>query len=81
MPSIVAAAMGAMVVERHITLDRAMYGTDQAASLELRGLQVLVSGVRSIPIVVGDGVRRITDAERENARKLRYWGSGDGEPR
>jgi N-acetylneuraminate synthase len=77
-PSIIAAAMGAVAIERHITLDRAMYGSDQAASLELRGLQVLVSGVRTIPTVIGDGVRRITPAERENALKLRYWSPTDG---
>jgi N-acetylneuraminate synthase len=65
--------MGAVAVERHITLDRAMYGSDQAASLEKRGLETLVSGIRTIPVVVGDGVRRLTAAELENAAKLRYW--------
>ena len=80
-PSIIAAALGAVAVERHITLDRAMYGSDQAASLEKRGLETLVSGIRTIPIVAGDGVRRITPAELENAAKLRYWvGPLHGEP-
>ncbi len=73
-PGVLAAMMGAVVVERHITLDRAMYGSDQAASLEKRGLELMVSYIRSIPLVMGDGVKRVTDGEMANARKLRYWG-------
>lgn len=72
-PGVFAALMGAVAVERHITLDRAMYGSDQAASLEKRGLELLVSYVRSIPIVLGDGVKRVTDREEANAQKLRYY--------
>ncbi len=72
-PSVIAAVMGAAAVERHITLDRAMYGSDQAASLEKRGLEMLVGYIRTIPIVLGDGVKRITDGEEANARKLRYY--------
>jgi len=73
-PSVLAAMMGAVAIERHITLDRAMYGSDQAASLEKRGMELLVSGIRTIPTVMGDGVKRITRAELANAEKLRYWG-------
>jgi N-acetylneuraminate synthase len=73
MPGVLAAMMGAVAVERHITLDRAMYGSDQAASLEKRGLELLVSYIRTIPIVMGDGVKRITAAELANAKKLRYY--------
>jgi N-acetylneuraminate synthase len=73
-PSVLAAMMGAVAIERHITLDRAMYGSDQAASLEKRGMELLVSGIRTIPKVMGDGVKRITRAELANAEKLRYWG-------
>lgn len=72
-PSILAAAFGAVAVERHITLDRAMYGSDQAASLEERGLDILIKGLRSLPEVLGDGALRITEGEAANARKLRYW--------
>lgn len=79
-PSIIAAAMGAVAVERHITIDRAMYGSDQAASLERRGLEILVSGIRDISVVVGDGTRRITDKELEVAQKLRYWESSSERP-
>ncbi len=72
-PGVVAATMGAVAVERHITLDRAMYGSDQAASLEKRGLEMLVGYIRTIPLVLGDGVKRITPTEEANARKLRYY--------
>lgn len=73
-PSVLAAMMGAVAIERHITLDRAMYGSDQAASLEKRGLEMMVSYVRSIPVVLGSGEKTITEAELANAQKLRYWG-------
>ena len=73
-PSVLAAMMGAVAIERHITLDRAMYGSDQAASVEKRGLQLVVSYTRTIPAVLGDGIKRVTSAEEANARKLRYWG-------
>jgi len=72
-PSVMAAMLGAVAVERHITLDRAMYGSDQAASLEKAGLESLVGQIRKIPIVLGDGVKRITPGEASVAGKLRYW--------
>jgi N-acetylneuraminate synthase len=72
-PSIMAAMMGAVAIERHITLDRAMYGSDQAASLELAGLITLVSSIRKIPLCLGDGMKRVLPAEEAVAKKLRYW--------
>lgn len=72
-PSAIAAMMGAVAVERHITIDRAMYGSDQAASLEKRGLEMLVSYVRTIPIVAGRNVKEITPDEQQVAQKLRYY--------
>ena len=75
-PSIVAAAMGAVVVERHITLDRAMYGSDQAASLEQRGLEIMVKGVRTAENTRGTGEKHFPEAERAIAKKLRYWENG-----
>ncbi len=72
-PSVIAAALGATVIERHITLDRSMYGSDQSASLEGAGLELMVSQIRKIPIVLGDGTKKITDKEQEIAAKLRYW--------
>lgn len=72
-PSIVAVGLGATAVERHITLDRAMYGSDQAASLERRGLDVLVKGIRSCELALGTGEKRMLDGELVTAAKLRYW--------
>jgi len=72
-PSIFAAVLGARVIERHITLDRAMYGSDQSASLELPGLMSLVTTIRKINTCIGDGVKTITPGEHVVAKKLRYW--------
>lgn len=72
-PSVIAVALGAVAVERHVTLDRSMYGSDQAASLEPAGLRTLVEQIRKVPLVLGDGVKRITDGEKIVAKKLRYW--------
>ena len=71
--AVLAAVIGALAIERHITLDRSMYGSDQAASLEKRGLELMVGYIRSIPTVLGDGVKRISAEERSNAEKLRYY--------
>jgi len=76
-PSLVAAALGAIAIERHITLDRSMYGSDQAASLDPAGLHSLVDGLRRLPEMFGDGEKRITPAEALVADKLRYWPAED----
>jgi N-acetylneuraminate synthase len=72
-PSVVAASLGAVAIERHITLDRSMWGTDHSASLEPSGLNQLVGAVRKVPIVLGDGVKKIIEGELEAAKKMRYW--------
>ena len=72
-PSIAAVVLGAKAIERHITLDRAMYGSDQSASLEREGLRRLVAMIREIEIAMGDGIKRMTPKEIENAEKMRYW--------
>ena len=72
-PSVIMVAMGAVAIERHITLDRAMYGSDQAASLEKAGFATLIAQIRKLPVVLGDGVKGISEAEGKNAAKLRYW--------
>ncbi len=72
-PSIMAAVLGSVVIERHITLDRAMYGSDQAASLEPQGMRNLCSTIRKVNICLGDGVKRIIPGELQVAKKLRYW--------
>ena len=69
--SCAAAALGATSIERHITLDRTMYGSDQAASLELVGLSRLSSYVRDIEIALGTKEKVVTDKEKEIAAKLR----------
>jgi len=70
-PSMAAVAMGASFLERHVTLDRAMWGTDQAASVELIGLERLIRDVRDIERSLGDGVKRVYDSELGARRKLR----------
>jgi N-acetylneuraminate synthase len=72
-PSIVAASLGAVAIERHITVDRTMYGSDQAASLEEAGLRNLVAVVRKIPKMMGSGKIEWAPGEEAVAKKLRYW--------
>ncbi len=69
--SYAAAAMGISSLERHLTLDRSMYGSDQAASIEPSGFRQLVGAVRKIENAMGDGVKRIIDEEKPIAEKLR----------
>ena len=69
--SYAAAALGATSIERHITLDRAMYGTDQAASLSPPGLRKIVPQIKKISIALGDGVKRMIEEEKPIAKKLR----------
>lgn len=69
--SYAAAALGITSLERHITLDRAMYGSDQSASIEPAGLRMLVGAVRKIEAAMGDGVKKILDEEVTIAKKLR----------
>lgn len=66
-----AVLLGASSIERHITLDRSMYGSDQAASLEPQGLERLVRDIRSIDKILGDGVKRIWPSEIPVMKKLR----------
>jgi|TARA_B100001750_G_C15519144_1_gene609929 N-acetylneuraminate synthase len=66
-----AATLGATSIERHITLDRGMYGSDQAASLEEAGLKRMVRDVRSVEKILGDGKKRIWDSEIPVRKKLR----------
>ena len=70
-PSVIAAAYGACSVERHITTDRTLWGSDHAASLEPEGLYRLVRDIRHIPILVGDGIKHVYDSEKPIIKKLR----------
>lgn len=70
-PTFAAVAMGATFVERHITLDRAMWGSDQAASVEIMGVHYLVRNIRDIEKAMGDGVKQVYDSELKPKAKLR----------
>lgn len=69
--SVAAAALGAVTVERHITLDRTMWGSDHSASLEPTGLNNLVRDIRVIQDALGDGVKRVFPGEEEPRKRLR----------
>ena len=71
-PSIFAAVLGAPVIERHVTLDRAMYGSDQSAS-RIPGMYSLCSTIRKLNDCLGDGEKRILKEEELVSQKLRYW--------
>jgi len=72
--SVAVVALGACVVERHITLDRAMWGSDQAASLGPSGVIKLVSEIRLVEMSMGDGVKRVIEQEKPIIKKLRRKG-------
>ena len=76
-PSAVAVALGACMVERHLTLDRAMWGSDQAASVEPGGFRKLVKYIRVTEQALGDGVKKVYDSERSIMKKLRRVGGND----
>ena len=63
--------MGVTSLERHITISRAMYGSDQSASVEPAGMRQLVGAVRKIELALGDGVKRVIEAEIPIAKNLR----------
>lgn len=71
LPSILAASMGACSVERHITLDRTMWGSDQALSLGPEGIQRLVRDIRALPNIMGNGEKVVYDSELPIIKKLR----------
>jgi len=69
--SLAAVALGAVAVERHITLDRTMWGSDQAASIEPQGVRGLLRDIRIVETSLGDGVKRVFPGEMEPRRRLR----------
>ena len=66
-----AAAMGISSLERHITLDRSMYGSDQSASVTISGLRQLIGAIRKIEVALGDGIKKFSQAEKKVADNLR----------
>ena len=73
-----AVAVGASFIERHFTLDRAMWGSDQAASVEPTGMRRLVKDIRAIEEALGDGLKRVYASEIGPMKKLRRVRSGVG---
>ena len=72
-PSAVAVALGACLVERHLTLDRAMWGSDQAASVEPGGFERLVKYIRVTESALGDGVKKVYESEKSSLNRLRRF--------
>ena len=72
-PSLTAVAMGAEVVERHITLNRTMWGTDQSASLSEDGLSYLSSVLNKIHLILGSGIKKMSSNENKLLKKFKYW--------
>jgi len=71
--SVIAVGLGASLVERHVTLDRAMWGSDQAASVEPQGVRTLVKYIRVTEKALGDGEKKVYDSEQSILRKLRKY--------
>ena len=65
--------MGATYIERHITLDRSMWGTDQAASLSESGMKNLSDILNKAQYVFGDGIKRLSKQESDLLKKFKYW--------
>ena len=72
-PTIMAWFLGANVIERHITLDRTMWGTDQAASLGEEGIRNLTNIIFKMPYILGDGIKKFSKTEQNISKKFRYW--------
>jgi N-acetylneuraminate synthase len=71
--SVIAVGLGASLVERHVTLDRAMWGSDQAASVEPQGVRTLVKYIRVTEKALGDGEKKVYDSEQSILKKLRKY--------
>jgi len=72
-PSALAVGMGACLVERHVTMDRAMWGSDQAASVEPQGVRTLVKYIRVTEKAMGDGKKQVYESEQSSLKKLRRY--------
>jgi len=70
-PTYAAVALGAAFVERHVTLDRAMWGSDQAASVEIQGVERMVRNIRDIEKALGNGIKKVYSSELNSINKLR----------
>jgi N-acetylneuraminate synthase len=70
-PSVIAVSLGASLIERHVTLDHNMWGSDHFASLEVHGMSLLLKRIKNINVILGDGVKKLTEKETEVRKKLR----------
>ena len=70
-PSVIAVSLGASLIERHVTLDHHMWGSDHFASLEVHGMSLLLKRIKNINVILGDGVKKLTEKETEVRKKLR----------
>jgi len=78
--TLAAVALGACVIERHITLDRAMWGSDQSASVEPEGMRRLVRDIRVLEAALGDGIKQVYPGELAAMKKLRRVPGSLAEP-
>ena len=72
-PSLMAACLGATSIERHITLDRTMWGTDHSASLERNGMRTFVNYIRRFEKIIGDGKKKFLQSEKDKLKENKYW--------
>ena len=72
-PSILAYFLGCRYIERHITLDRSMWGTDQAASLSESGMKNLADILSKTPMLLGNGIKKVSKEEKLMLKKFKYW--------
>ena len=70
-PSVIAVSLGASLIERHVTLDHNMWGSDHFASLEVHGMNLLLKRIKNIKVILGDGVKKLTEKETAVRKKLR----------
>ena len=71
--SLPAVVLGATSIERHITLDRSMYGSDQASSIEVHALKKFADSIRAVSKILGDGIKKVTPEEELMKKKLRVY--------
>ena len=72
-PSLYAAVLGANYIERHITVDRTLWGTDQSASLEINGMALLGELSSKINLILGDGKKKFLKDEKKKLKTMKYW--------
>ncbi|MEK6744574.1 MAG: N-acetylneuraminate synthase family protein [Nitrospirota bacterium] len=72
-PSVIAASLGASIIERHVTLDHNMWGSDHFASLEVHAMDMLHKRIKNMNVILGDGIKKLTDKELDVRKKLRGY--------